>query len=177
MVTSEVLEHCLCTLEQSTNTLNAQIGPCNELATYPVLYPALTHMQLVEAPATSQEKITVKEKSSPSFLNVFILPRCLCVKKKYYTKIQVHLLIFSFSHHHWFPMPQQQPCSALVPLTIVSMYSNHSWSSGRASRVKKSLSPPASFFAHTQHPPHQTWVLSSCVNMSRYGIAVNIVCL
>lgn len=79
-------------------------------------------------------------------------------------------VILSFSLHHWFPMPQPQPCSALVPLTIVSMCSNHSWSSGRASRVKKSLWPPASFSAHTQHPPHQTWVLFSFGNMSRYHI-------
>lgn len=61
VVASEVLEHCLCTLEQSTNTLNAQIGPCNELATYPGVYPALTHIYATgidssTLPANPQEK-------------------------------------------------------------------------------------------------------------------------
>ena len=79
------------------------------------------------------------------------------------------LFSFSFSsHHHWFPMRQQLPCLALVPLTIVFMCWSHSWSSGRASREKKNLWPPASFSAHTQPLLPLTWALSSCANMSRY---------
>ena len=72
-------------------------------------------------------------------------------------------------------MPQRLPCSASVLLTTVSTCSNHSWTSGRASRVKRSLWPPASSSAHTQPPLLQTWALSSCANMSRYQITENIV--
>lgn len=80
----------------------------------------------------------------------------------------------SSSHPRWFQMPQQLPCSAWVLLTTVSMCSNHSWSSGRANKVKKSLWPPASSSAHTQPPLPQTWALSSCANMSRYQTTGNI---
>lgn len=84
------------------------------------------------------------------------------------------ILFLSSSRPHLFQTPQLLPCSASVLLTTVSTFSNHSWSSGRANRVKKSLWPPASSSAHTQPPLPQTWALSSYANMSRYQIPENI---
>lgn len=45
----------------------------------------------------------------------------------------------SSSHPHWFQTQQRRPCSAWELLSTVSMFWNRCWSSGRASRVKKSL--------------------------------------